>query len=76
MHKPSLSLFKTTLLIVALSSTALLTGCAGGGDYGGGDRIYGEDGFYFDRNTNQWKDPDGEVCHTCTPDNGFKDYSR
>jgi hypothetical protein len=29
------------------------------------------DGFYFDRHTGQWRDPAGEVCHSCTPENGF-----
>lgn len=28
-------------------------------------------GFYYDRHIGQWRDPDGEVCHTCTPENGF-----
>ena len=28
-------------------------------------------GFYYDRHIGQWRDPDGVVCHTCTPDNGF-----
>ena len=27
--------------------------------------------FYYDRHTGQWRDPDGEVCHSCTPENGF-----
>ena len=30
-----------------------------------------QDGFYYDRHTGQWRDPDGEVCHSCTPENGF-----
>ena len=29
------------------------------------------DGFYYDRHMGQWRDPDGEICHTCTPENGF-----
>ena len=29
------------------------------------------DGFYYDRHMGQWRDPDGEVCHSCTPENGF-----
>lgn len=29
------------------------------------------DGFYYDRHSEQWRDPDGEVCHSCTPENGF-----
>lgn len=28
-------------------------------------------GFYYDRHVGQWRDPDGEICHTCTPENGF-----
>lgn len=31
--------------------------------------IYG--GFYFDRHIGLWRDPDGLVCNTCTPRNGF-----
>jgi len=34
------------------------------------------DGFYYDRHQGQWRDPQGRVCHTCTPDNGFPDRSR
>jgi len=29
------------------------------------------DDFYYDRHTGQWRDPAGDVCHSCTPDNGF-----
>jgi len=29
------------------------------------------DGFFFDRRTGQWRDESGEVCHSCTPENGF-----
>ena len=29
------------------------------------------DGFYYDRHSGQWRDPGGEVCHSCTPENGF-----
>ncbi len=29
------------------------------------------DGFYYDRHMGQWRDPDGQVCHSCTPENGF-----
>jgi hypothetical protein len=32
------------------------------------------DGFYFDRHIGQWRDPDGEICHSCTPENGFPDH--
>ena len=28
-------------------------------------------GFYYDRHIGKWRDPDGEICHTCTPENGF-----
>ena len=28
-------------------------------------------GFYYDRHVGQWRDPEGEICHTCTPENGF-----
>ena len=28
-------------------------------------------GFYYDRHIGQWRDPDGETCHSCTPENGF-----
>ena len=28
-------------------------------------------GFYYDRHVAKWRDPDGHVCHTCTPENGF-----
>ena len=29
------------------------------------------DGFYYDKHVGKWRDPDGNVCHTCTPENGF-----
>ena len=32
------------------------------------------DGFYYDRHVNEWRDPGGRVCHTCTPENGFPDH--
>lgn len=35
-----------------------------------------QDGFYYDRHTHQWRDPDGEVCHSCTPENGFPSHGR
>ena len=64
-----------TLLSIALFSVALgLTGCSGSG--GSDNIIRGDGGFYFDRDANAWKDPSGEICHTCTPDNGFPDHSR
>jgi hypothetical protein len=28
-------------------------------------------GFYYDRHVGQWRDPDGAICHTCSPQNGF-----
>ena len=28
-------------------------------------------GFYYDRHIGKWRDPDGEVCYSCTPENGF-----
>lgn len=31
-------------------------------------------GFYYDRHIAAWRDPDGQVCHTCTPENGFPDH--
>lgn len=31
-------------------------------------------GFYYDRHVNEWRDPGGRVCHTCTPENGFPDH--
>ena len=34
------------------------------------------DGFYYDRHQGAWRDPQGRVCHTCTPENGFPDHSR
>jgi len=35
-----------------------------------------QDGFYYDRHVDKWRDPHGKVCHTCTPENGFPDHSR
>ena len=71
-HRGSLPVI---ISITLLAATLGLTACSSTGG-GSNDRIYGEGGFYFDRSVNQWRDPDGEVCHTCTPENGFKDYSR
>ncbi len=34
------------------------------------------DGFYFDRHIGKWRDPQGETCHTCTPENGFPNHHR
>lgn len=31
-------------------------------------------GFYYDHHVAKWRDPDGEICHTCTPENGFPRY--
>jgi len=33
------------------------------------------DGFYFDRHTGKWRDPEGRTCNTCTVENGFPDRS-
>ncbi|MCK5697696.1 MAG: hypothetical protein KAI02_06010 [Gammaproteobacteria bacterium] len=33
------------------------------------------DGFYWDRHIGKWRDPAGETCHTCTPENGFPNHS-
>lgn len=30
--------------------------------------------FYYDRHVAAWRDPDGKICHTCTPENGFPDH--
>jgi hypothetical protein len=44
----------------------------GNNKHGGGSGVPKDiDGFYYDRHMGQWRDPDGEVCHTCTPENGF-----
>ena len=32
--------------------------------------------FYYDRHVNKWRDPDGRVCHTCTPENGFPNHGQ
>ena len=31
-------------------------------------------GFYYDRHVNEWRDPHGRICYTCTPENGFADH--
>lgn len=36
-----------------------------GHDHGSGE------GTYFDSRSRKWKTDDGQVCHTCTPENGF-----
>ena len=28
-------------------------------------------GFYYDKHIRGWRDPSGEVCNSCTPENGF-----
>ena len=28
--------------------------------------------IYFDTHSRRWKTPDGQVCNTCTPENGFE----
>jgi hypothetical protein len=28
-------------------------------------------GFYYERHVGKWRDPDGRICNTCTPENGF-----
>jgi hypothetical protein len=73
-NRTALSPIAAIAAIALVTTTLSLGACAGGG--GSNDRIYGEDGFYFDRSVNQWRDPDGEICHSCTPENGFEDYSR
>ncbi len=32
------------------------------------------DGFYYDEHIGKWRDENGEICYTCTPDNGFPDH--
>ncbi len=32
------------------------------------------DGFYYDEQMGKWRDNNGEICNTCTPDNGFPDH--
>lgn len=32
------------------------------------------DGFYYDEHVGKWRDEDGRICHTCTPENGFPDH--
>ena len=34
-----------------------------------------QDGFYYDKHIGKWRDPAGEVCNSCTPENGFPDHS-
>ena len=36
-----------------------------------GGHPHDRDGFYYDTHIGKWRDPDGRVCHTCTPENGF-----
>ncbi|KAA1188896.1 hypothetical protein F0M18_16980 [Pseudohalioglobus sediminis] len=36
----------------------------------------GAGGFYYDYHVNRWRDPSGQVCHTCTPENGFPNHGR
>jgi len=33
------------------------------------------DGFYYDEHRGKWRDDRGEICHTCTPENGFPDHA-
>ncbi|MEA3292492.1 MAG: hypothetical protein U9Q71_09365 [Pseudomonadota bacterium] len=33
------------------------------------------DGFYYDEHIGKWRDDSGEICHTCTPDNGFPNHA-
>ena len=35
------------------------------------DKSQAGHGFYYDRHIGKWRDPDGEVCYSCTPENGF-----
>ena len=30
-----------------------------------------QDGFYYDKHMGKWRDPAGEICNSCTPENGF-----
>jgi hypothetical protein len=46
------------------------------GNSGSGYNSQGLDGFYWDRHIGKWRDPNGRVCHTCTPENGFPDHSQ
>ena len=41
----------------------------GGGKQAGGELE--QDGFYYDKHVGKWRDPAGEICHSCTPENGF-----
>ena len=67
---------RTLLLTATLLTASLGLSACSSNSGGSSDRIYGEDGFYFDRSINMWRDPAGEVCHSCTPENGFEDYSK
>jgi hypothetical protein len=44
-------------------------------DSGGNSGSDEQDGFYYDKHIGKWRDPDGETCHTCTPENGFPDHN-
>ncbi len=33
------------------------------------------DGFYYDEHIGQWRDDSGQVCHSCTPENGFPNHA-
>lgn len=33
------------------------------------------DGFYYDEHLGKWRDNSGEICHSCTPENGFPDHA-
>ena len=51
-------------------------GRTGNSDGGGWEKSDDLDGFYYDSHVGKWRDPDGRICHTCTPDNGFPDKNR
>ena len=44
-------------------------------DSGGNSGSDEQDGFYYDKHIGKWRDPAGETCHSCTPENGFPDHS-
>ena len=44
-------------------------------DSGGKSGSDEQDGFYYDKHIGKWRDPAGETCHSCTPENGFPDHS-
>ena len=44
-------------------------------DPGGKSGSDEQDGFYYDKHIGKWRDPAGETCHTCTPENGFPDHN-